>query len=112
MTTDGRQRRLFTEKRGKDVRVLSDCFRHGSDSPQEAGALGSMRFLRLMAQDPLDLIQINFIQINFRLCYSGGADKALISSGLPYWGSGIVKSTPPITSPALKSLLGLSLCTL
>ena len=40
------------------------------------------------------------------------ADKALISSGLPYWGSGIVRSTPPITSPALKSLLGLSLCTL
>lgn len=107
MTTGGRQRRLFTEKRRKNVRVLSDCFRHGSGSSQEAGSLGSMRFLRLMAQDPLDLTQINF-----RLCYSGGADKALISSGLPYWGSGIVKSTPPITSPALKSLLGLSLCTL
>ena len=34
------------------------------------------------------------------------------SLGLPYWGSGIVTSMPPITSPALKSLFGLLLCTL
>src|SRR5207244_8919526 len=32
--------------------------------------------------------------------------------GLPYCGSGIVRRIPPITSPALKSLLGLLLCTL